>query len=101
MAAHNEVHYSPGRYCHSTLSLAVIGCHSLGFTQSSCCHFLSFSVVNIITHTSHYESFTMSGTGHILNDSVRPVAKVNGMSMHANRELLTGSLGLIREHRNI
>jgi hypothetical protein len=43
----------------------------------------------------------MSGTGHILNDSVRPVAKVNGMPMHANRELLTGSLGLIREHRNI
>jgi hypothetical protein len=23
-------------------------------------------VANIITHTSHYESFTMSGTGYIL-----------------------------------
>jgi hypothetical protein len=38
---------SPGQHCHSTLSLAVIGCHSFGIYTIILPSFLSFHVKNV------------------------------------------------------
>jgi hypothetical protein len=60
-----KVRGEPGRYCHSTLSLAVIGCHSLGIYTAILRSLLSFSVRNDSVVPSKVCSAPRQGLRHL------------------------------------